>query len=112
MGLSLMAGGNSFTAAALPPAKPMKLTTSAEMSGFIMKLMNVAAPAGFGESAGITILSINTGTDPAGGANAIETREVNIRTGNIDSALDGSYADHDAAKAAGVAWLRQQSLRQ
>lgn len=35
--------------------------------------------------------------------------EVNIRTGNIDSALDGSYADHAAATAAGEAWLHQQS---
>jgi hypothetical protein len=35
--------------------------------------------------------------------------EVNIRRGNIDSALDGSYADHEAATAADEAWLRQQS---
>ena len=35
--------------------------------------------------------------------------EVNIRTGNIDSALEGSYADLDAAMAAGEAWLHQQS---
>jgi hypothetical protein len=35
--------------------------------------------------------------------------EVNIRRGNIDSALDGLYADHDAAMAAGEAWLHQQS---
>jgi hypothetical protein len=37
--------------------------------------------------------------------------EVNIRTGNIDSALDDRYADQGAATAAGEAWLRQQAVR-
>jgi hypothetical protein len=32
--------------------------------------------------------------------------------GNIDTALDGSFADDDAATAAGEAWLLQQTVRQ
>jgi hypothetical protein len=35
--------------------------------------------------------------------------EVNIRTGNIDSAFTGNYVDQDAATAAGEAWLLQQT---
>ena len=39
-------------------AKPMKRVTEAEISGRMTKLMNASAAAGFGESAGITRLSM------------------------------------------------------
>lgn len=38
--------------------------------------------------------------------------EVNTRQGNIYTALDESYADHDKATAAGVAWLLEQVDRE
>jgi len=38
--------------------------------------------------------------------------EVNTRQGNIYSALDGSYIDHDEAMVAGVAWLLAQVARE
>ena len=38
--------------------------------------------------------------------------EVNTRQGNIYSALDGSYIDHEEAIAKGVAWLLEQLERE
>ena len=38
--------------------------------------------------------------------------EVNTRQGNIYSALDGSYIDHEEAMTVGVAWLLEQLERE